>query len=118
MVKLTESKARLPPRFVLEANRTALGPRPSPAEKKELGILEAKPQSIYIPPHKRSIESPKPSNAEEKQPSDKSFADTLIISDGFVEERWIECEERGIFAVWDGPSKCIPHLKWKIEKYC
>lgn len=64
------------------------------------------------------MESPKSQPTKVKKSSNGDFSDIMIISDNFIDERWQDCEERGLFVVWSGPNKYIPNLKSRIEKYC
>ena len=68
-------------------------------------------QPVYIPPHKRCYKSPQFGNPNFSPGSllpDLSDKPVHIDIDD-VENSWIECFKKGLFAIWTGPAKDL-HL--------
>lgn len=69
----------------------------------------------YIPPHRRlnnSSHSPNPNYFHgSAQPNSRDKPVHISIDD--VENSWLDCLKKGIFAIWTGPSKDIhPLMEW------
>ena len=75
----------------------------------------------YIPPHQRAKENchlnPKSSSPFHHSSSDRNNM-VLIISDQFNEEQWIECQEVGLFAYWNGPTSDLHRLIDWLDDFC
>ena len=122
------------PRVVSEANSIPLGrikeigskiksplaPKKQNYERISRIGTPSKGKEVYIPPHrkreqialKHNMENhPKPCIKE-----NNSIGEEIIISNAFSERRWKDCENKGIYMYWNGPSKKRARLERIILK--
>ena len=122
------------PRFISEANSIPIGRAQESISKFKSTSVSPKKncdrnpwiktphkeKAVYIPPHwkndqtaskKKVVGNPKRSFSDKN-----TNCEEIIISNSHSEEKWKDCEDKGIYMYWNGPSRKRSRLVHIISK--